>query len=226
MFGRHLDFPWGHSCLICLCSCMKFFLWVSLCINVSGDIFSCSKFLFLVFPTPTITFLMVRCCSFWLSGYRHASHSVEPWERGDQECTAISQDFTAFRERSYKRTINILWRSSSNAFFLRSAALGKSCILNKEYFIESAWSLYSIRQGCWSTKNLMTISHCSMVIWVWTRAWNVHCYVMVFNTTELLRYEKAHFLRLLVSAACEYTRSMVIFKYPATCLHPLEWQAC
>ena len=46
--------------------------------------------------------------------------------------------------------------------------------------------------------------------------------VMVFNTTELLRYEKAHSLRLLVSAARVYTRSMVIFKYPATCLHLLN----
>ena len=88
MFGRHLDFPWGHS-----------------------------------------------------------------WERGNQECTAISQDFTTFRERSYKRTINILRRSSSNAFFLRSAALGKSCILNTEYFIESALSLYLIGRGCWSMKS-------------------------------------------------------------------------
>ena len=52
------------------------------------------------------------------------------------------------------------------------------------------------------------------------------CMVMVFNTTELLRYEKAHSRHLLVSAACVYTRSMVIFKYPATCLHPFEWQAC
>ena len=40
--------------------------------------------------------------------------------------------------------------------------------------------------------------------------------VMVFNTTKLLRYEKAHSLLLLVSAACVYARSMVIFKYPTT----------
>ena len=46
--------------------------------------------------------------------------------------------------------------------------------------------------------------------------------VMVFNTTKLLRYEKAHSLHLVVSAACVYTRSMVIFKYPATCLHHLN----
>ena len=45
---------------------------------------------------------------------------------------------------------------------------------------------------------------------------------MVFNTTELLRYGKAHSLHLLVSAALVYTRSMVIFKYPATCLHHLN----
>ena len=32
---------------------------------------------------------------------------------------------------------------------------------------------------------------------------------MVFNTTKLLRYEKAHSLRLLVSATCVYIRSMV-----------------
>ena len=32
---------------------------------------------------------------------------------------------------------------------------------------------------------------------------------MVFNTTKLLRYEKAHSLQLLVSGARLYTRSMV-----------------
>ena len=48
------------------------------------------------------------------------------------------------------------------------------------------------------------------------------CMIMVFYTTELLRYEKVHSLRLLVSAACVYTRSMVIFKHPATCLHLFE----
>ena len=36
------------------------------------------------------------------------------------------------------------------------------------------------------------------------------CMVMVFNTTKLLRYEKAHSLRSLVSAARVKTRSMVI----------------
>ena len=46
--------------------------------------------------------------------------------------------------------------------------------------------------------------------------------VMVFNTTKLLRYEKAHSLRLLVSAGCVYARSMVIFKYPTTFLYPFE----
>ena len=35
------------------------------------------------------------------------------------------------------------------------------------------------------------------------------CIVMVFKTTELLRYEKAHSLRLLVSVARVYIRSMV-----------------
>ena len=50
--------------------------------------------------------------------------------------------------------------------------------------------------------------------------------VMVFNTTELLRNEKAHSLRLFVSEARVYTRSMVIYKYPATCLHLFELQAC
>ena len=34
---------------------------------------------------------------------------------------------------------------------------------------------------------------------------------MVFKTTELLRYEKAHSLRLLVSVARVYIRSMVRF---------------
>ena len=32
---------------------------------------------------------------------------------------------------------------------------------------------------------------------------------MVFNTTKLLRYEKAHSLHLLVSAARVYIRAMV-----------------
>ena len=36
------------------------------------------------------------------------------------------------------------------------------------------------------------------------------CMVMVFNTTKLLRYEKAHPLRSLVSAARVKTRSMVL----------------
>ena len=63
-----------------------------------------------------------------------------PGNEGIRNELEVSQDFIAFRERSYKRTINILRRSSSNAFFLRSAALGKSCILHMEYFIESAWS--------------------------------------------------------------------------------------
>ena len=46
--------------------------------------------------------------------------------------------------------------------------------------------------------------------------------VTVFNATKLLRYEKAHSLRSLVSAARVHTRSMVIFKYPETCLHHLN----
>ena len=57
-----------------------------------------------------------------------------------------------------------------------------------EYFIESAWSLYSIRPGCWN----MTFEFELEL---------EKCIVMVFNTTKLLRYEKAHSLRLLVSAA-------------------------
>ena len=137
-----------------------------------GGTFSLARnFCFWFSLTPPSLFLWSVAVPFG----RHAQDTLtKPWERGDQECTAVSQDFTAFRERSYKRTINILKRSSSNAFFLRSAALGKSCILHMEYFIESAWSLYSIRPGCWSMKNLT--SCCSMVIWVWIRTWKVRCY--------------------------------------------------
>ena len=83
---------------------------------------------------------------------RHANDTLiirqSPGNEGIRNELEVSQDSIAFRERSYKRTINILRRSSSNAFFLRLAALGKSCILHIEYFIESAWSLYSIRPGC------------------------------------------------------------------------------
>ena len=68
-----------------------------------------------------------------------------------------------------------------------------------EYFIESAWSLYSIRPGCWSMKNLTS---CTVPRLFEFELELEKCIVMVFNTTKLLRYEKAHSLRgLLVSAA-------------------------
>ena len=67
----------------------------------------------------------------------------------------------------------------------------------------------------------MTISCCSM-IWLFEFEFELEtCMFMVFNTTELLRYERAHSLRSLVSALV-YTSSMVIYKYPATCLHLFE----
>ena len=45
---------------------------------------------------------------------------------------------------------------------------------------------------------------------------------MAFNTIELLRYEKAHFLRSLVSAARVKTRSIVInFRIPGHLLESL-----
>ena len=74
------------------------------------------------FPYPHQHF---SCGPFPFLLVRHANHLVETWERGDQEGTAVRQDFNAFPERSYKRTINILRRNSSNAFLFRSAALGK-----------------------------------------------------------------------------------------------------
>ena len=69
----------------------------------------------------------------------------------------------------------------------------------------------------------MTISCCSMIRLFEFEFELETSMFMVFNTTELLRCKKAHSLRFLVStAALVYTRSMVIYKYPATCLHLFE----
>jgi len=57
--------------------------------------------------------------------------------RNESEVSQERNVISAFRERS-RRTIAIFSGGLSNAFFLRSAALGKRCILHMEYFIESA----------------------------------------------------------------------------------------
>ena len=54
--------------------------------------------------------------------------NLGPGNEGIRNELEVSQDFITFRERSKKRAINILRRKPSNRFFLRSAALGKSCI--------------------------------------------------------------------------------------------------
>ena len=46
--------------------------------------------------------------------------------------------------------------------------------------------------------------------------------VVVFNTTELLRYEKAHCLRSLVSARVKTLSMLLALEYPATYLHLFE----
>ena len=102
------------------------------------------EFLLLAFATPTITFLMVRCLFFRSSPISYPE-SPGFFANDTLTCTLeVRNDFIAFCERSFKRTIaDILRRNSSNAFFFRSAALGKSCILYIEYFIESAWLRYN-----------------------------------------------------------------------------------
>ena len=109
----------------------------------------------------------------------------------DLRTTAPRAVISAFRERSW-RTIAIFRGNSSNAFFLRSTALGRSCILHIEYFIKK-------------------------------------CVVMVFNTTELLRYEKAHSLRSLrfnradrvVSARVKIGSIVINFRIPCHLLASL-----
>ena len=91
-----------------------------------------------------------------------ACHSVErPWERGMNWKSAKSQPrnvISAFRERG-RRTIAIFSGSLSNAFFLRTAALGKRCILRMEYFIESGWLWHLIRSICWGKRKLTPCAH-------------------------------------------------------------------
>ena len=133
-------------------SCMNFFLCVSLCMG-TFSLALIFVFRFSFFPTPTITFLIVCFrCPFWWSRFhfrRHASrHAINHWVERLEALGTRGSGMTwksakislhSVRERSYKRTINIqniLRRNSSNAFFFRSAALGKSCILHIEYFID------------------------------------------------------------------------------------------
>ena len=81
------------------------------------------EFLFFVFPYPN------HHVSYSPYFRRHPINHWVPSFPGPQVFPIrneleVSQDSIAFRERSYKRTINILRRSSSKAFFLRSATLG------------------------------------------------------------------------------------------------------
>ena len=156
---------------------------------------------------------MVRSrCSFWSSRFRFRLHALNnhpknlgPGNEGIRNELEVSQDVIAFCERSKNRAINILRRNSSNRFFLRSAALGKSCILHIECFIESAQLWYFIRPSCLIEVWKISLPVCSRYI-----QYSFHGYlslnsnlkvVKVCNSTKLLRYEKAHSLRLLVSAA-------------------------
>ena len=90
---------------------------------------------------------MVRSrCSFWSSRFHFRLRALNnhlknlgPGNEGIRNELEVSEDFIAFRERSFERTIaDILRGNSSNTVFFRSAALGKSCILHIECFIESA----------------------------------------------------------------------------------------
>ena len=72
--------------------------------------------------------------------------------------------FSAFRERSWRFRGN-----SSNAFFLRSAALGKRCILHIEYFIESSWLWHLIRSSCWGMRKLTSCPYSCLQLQVKTR---------------------------------------------------------
>ena len=70
---------------------------------------------------------------------------------------------SAFREGSW-RTIAVFRGNSSNAFFLRSAALGKCCILHVKY-LETVWLWHLKRPRCWGMRKLTPSadSLCSLV---------------------------------------------------------------
>ena len=93
---------------------------------------------------------MVRCLFFRSSPISYPE-SPGFFANDTLTCTLeVRKDSIAFCERSFKRTIaDILRRNSSNAFFFRSAALGKSCVLHIEYFIESAWLTYDRVAEVW-----------------------------------------------------------------------------
>ena len=80
---------------------------------------------------------MVRSrCSCWSSRFRFRRHAIKtlgPGNEGIRNELEVCQAFIAFRENSRRIKTKII-----NAFFLRSAALGKSCILHIECFTESA----------------------------------------------------------------------------------------
>ena len=132
-----------------LCHAWIFLLWVSLCI-IFLERFSIARIFSFGFATPTITFLMVRCLFFRSSPISYPE-SPGFFANDTLTCTLeVRKDFIAFCERSFKRTIaDILRRNSSNAFFFRSAALGKSCVLHIEYFKESAWLTYDRVAEVW-----------------------------------------------------------------------------
>ena len=93
---------------------------------------------------------MVRCLFFRSSPISYPE-SPGFFANDTLTCTLeVRKDSIAFCERSFKRTIaDILRRNSSNAFFFRSAALGKSCVLHIEYFKESAWLTYDRVAEVW-----------------------------------------------------------------------------
>ena len=95
----------------------------------------------------------MKLFNIWLACIRQRDSGNEEWT-GSQPRNVIS----AFRERS-RRIIAIFRGNSSNAFFLRSTALGKRCILHTEYFIASAWLWHLIRSSCWGMRKLTSCAH-------------------------------------------------------------------
>ena len=94
------------------------------------------------------------------------SHEIRYRDPGNEEWTGSQPRnvIRAFRERTW-RTIAIFRGNSSNASFLRSAALGKRCILHIECFIKSAWLWHLIRSSCWGMRKLTSCAHsCQLVV--------------------------------------------------------------
>ena len=111
-------------------------------------------------PLPIVPRALSIIVDYW---YFDGDTQREPLRRreppGNEEWTGSQPSvISAFRGRSW-RTIAIFRGNSSNAFFLRSAALGKSCMLHIDYFIERAWLWHLIRSICWGMWKLTSCAH-------------------------------------------------------------------